>query len=82
MTHPPPAPARRPAERLEVADGTGFDFLRIVELSPGELEETVYSLYQRWLLLARMTAQRMLQVMKGLYQCCGAGLFLAGSTGF
>jgi hypothetical protein len=48
---------------LEVGDGgTGFDFLRIVDLSPGELEATVCNLYQQWLLLARRTAQSLLQV--------------------
>jgi hypothetical protein len=51
-------------QRLEVGDGTGtgFDFLRIVDLSPGELEATVFNLYQQWLLLARRTAQNLLQV--------------------
>jgi hypothetical protein len=50
-------------ERLEVGDGgTGFDFLRIVDLSPGELEATVFNLYQQWLLLARRTAHSLLQV--------------------
>jgi hypothetical protein len=46
-----------------VGDGDGFDFLRIVDLSAGELEATVFSLYHRWLLLARRTAQRLLQVI-------------------
>jgi hypothetical protein len=50
-------------QRLEAGDGgTGFDFLRIVDLSPGELEATVFNLYQQWLLLARRTAQNLLQV--------------------
>jgi hypothetical protein len=50
-------------QRLEVGDGgTGFDFLRIVDLSPGELEATVFNLYQQWLLLARRTAHSLLQV--------------------
>jgi len=45
-------------ERLEVAD-TAFDFLKIVDTSPGELEQAVLSLYQRWLLLARVTARQL-----------------------
>jgi hypothetical protein len=55
-------------QRLEVGDGgTGFDFLRIVDLSPGELEATVFNLYQQWLLLARRTAQNLLQVRAHLF---------------
>ena len=55
------------SQPLEVGEGGPsagglLQCLRIVDLSPGEAEASVYSLYQQWLLLARRTAQRLLQV--------------------
>lgn len=51
-------------ERLEVPD-SAFGFLRFVDLSPGELEQQVYSLYHRWLLLEQSTARQLEQTYAG-----------------
>jgi len=46
-------------EKLEV-DENAFDFLRVVDLSPGQLESQVYNLYRQYLLIAKRTATRLL----------------------
>ena len=51
-------------ERLEAPD-SAFGFLRFVDLCPAELEQQVYSLYHRWLLLARCAAKELEQQLTG-----------------